>query len=117
MPSNLTDQPLVNDKRHEMLMRSFRLHPIRGETEGKGRLKAETRIIRAVPNQKNHAIAGVSHRFYSRLHQGRANTAALIIRSYRDWPKGGKTPLICALADGDQAVGGVSDDLPLQQRH
>ena len=111
MPAKAAGSALVQNRHHEMLVRSAGLHIIGAEAEGLCRLEAEAGIIARTPYQEKQSVAQVSHRIQTRAHQRRADAASLKGRVNPNGTQSGAMLYAVAVSNGQQAVGSVPDNL------
>lgn len=102
---------------HEVLVRAARLHIIAAEAQWQRRHKSKARIIAAMPDQKEQAIAGRAHGIQARPYQSRAYALPLSRRRHRDRSQRREATHPRAIINIDQAVGGLPNQLIVQQRH
>ena len=88
MTARRSQRPVSQRRHHEVLVRAARLHIIAAESLWQRRHKAKARIIAAMPDQKQQAIASRAHSFQSPPRPAPSRClAACQRRRHRDRPQ------------------------------
>lgn len=107
---------IIQDRHHEVLVSAARLHIIAAEAQWQRRHKSKTRIIAAMPDQKQQAISRRAHGSQARPDQRRAYALPLSRRQNRDRSQRREATHPRAIINMGQAVGGLPNQFIVQQR-